>query len=168
MASIILQFGKYKGQSLEQIKKSDYEYLVWLAKADVSRQNASKEALDFLGGRARSFSSTIASQEERDALEEERRTEQSEHEAWEEKFAIKWTASGGQSIEICLDQTLSGDFGFSLSVDGKERFYAAADIKPVSNMSGIVAKIGNVGLTEERRNALRTIWRRRSEWFSPC
>lgn len=100
------------------------------------------------------------------AMEEQDRIAQSEQEAWEEKWSIKWTAQSGQRIEICLDQTLAGEFGFSLSIDGKERFYAATDIKPVSNMPGIVSKIGNVGLTEERRNALRAIWKKRSEWVS--
>jgi hypothetical protein len=167
MANITLQFGKYKGQSLEYIKKFDYEYLVWLAKAGITRQDASKEALDLLGGKAISFANRY-SEDEIQQMEEGRESEQAEREAWEEKFAIKWTASSGQLIEICLDKTLSGEYGFSLSVDGKDRFYTATDIKPVSNMPGIVAKIGNVGLTEERRNALRAIWRRRSEWFSPC
>jgi hypothetical protein len=99
-------------------------------------------------------------------LEAQDAIEQSEREAWEEKFMIQWTAKSGQSIQISLDQTLNGDFGFSLKVDGKERFYAATDIKPVSDMPGIVSKIGNVGLSEERRNALRVIWKRRSGWFS--
>jgi hypothetical protein len=114
------------------------------------------------------YVSRNTSVQEIEQMEEQDRAEQSEREQWEEKWMIRWVANSGQRIEICLDQTLNGDFGFSLSVDGKERFYAAADIKPVSNMPGIVSKIGNVGLSEERRNALRVIWKKRSEWVSCC
>ena|SRR5437899_5378021 len=105
--------------------------------------------------------------EEIEALESEEAAEQAEREAWEEKWAIKWTAKSGQRIEICLDKTLDGEFGFSLTVDSSlPKFYAATDIVPVANTAGIVSKIGNVGLSEERRNALRVMWKRRSEWFS--
>ncbi len=106
-------------------------------------------------------------EQDRIEMEEQDRIEMEEREAWEEKWMIRWVAKSGQRIEICLDQTLAGDFGFSLSVNGAlPSFYAATDIKPVASMPGIVSKIGNVGLSEERRNALRVIWKRRSEWFS--
>lgn len=110
-----------------------------------------------------------ASVAEIEAQLEQDRIGQNEREAWEEKWSINWTAKTGQYISICLDQTLAGDFGFSLSVNGGlPTFYAATDIKPVSDMPGIVSKIGRVGLSEERRNALRVIWKRRAEWVSCC
>lgn len=172
MANITLQFGVHKGKSLETIRsfKGGYDYLVWLAGANITRQNASKEAAAFLNEKRvvkQSFSNGPRfSREEIEWVEEQRRIEENEREAWEEKWMIRWTAKSGQRIEICLDQTLAGEFGFCLGIDGKERFYAATDIKPVSDMPGIVAKIGNVGISEERRNALRVMWKKRSEWVS--
>lgn len=156
MANITLQFGKYRGRSFENIVKSDREYLVWLAKADISRQNASKEALDFLGGDTRSFKASIASKEEIEAVEEQVMRDQEEYEEIRQSLQIEWVASSGQQIEIksAMDHQL-GMF-FRVSVDGKRFQYEVSDIKAcqVPNKPEIVAKLGPIGLTAERRNAL--------------
>ena len=41
----IFHLGNTRVSPLEQINALDYEYLVWLAKANIIRQNISKEAL---------------------------------------------------------------------------------------------------------------------------
>lgn len=156
MANITLQFGKYKGKSFENIVSFDREYLVWLAKADISRQNASKEALDFLGGKAQSFKASIASDDEIKALEEQRRRDREEQ---PEKLC--WSVpvpgcSASRFIEIWVD-----DGEFCVMINSQFSSYPLNAIQSceVPGSPEIVARIGNVGLTAEHHDALLSLAR---------
>lgn len=68
---------------------------------------------------------------------------------------VSWTSTSCQEIVICT--RMGGNFQtvYLVSIDGKERTYS--EIQMISDVPGIVAKVGNIGLTQEHYDALLAI-----------
>jgi hypothetical protein len=91
-------------------------------------------------------------------------------EMWNKQFRLSWESNGHSiSIELRAHNVMEYDFYFRIEIDGAKRQYRFEDIKPYSNSTHpeIVARIGQAGLSSERRNALTAMWKQRSEWFLP-
>lgn len=92
------------------------------------------------------------SDEDRREREIEERIAREEADAYAKANRLEWLSSRGQRIVVKFVFSLLCSSYFEVLVDGKSS--RAFDIVPVSNVPGIVAKVGNVGLTAERRDTL--------------
>lgn len=164
---ITLHFGKHKGKMLSQIP---LDYVLWLAEnareqhvkdashaylVESGNSDVFERSARHTGKYASAYFRTWYSEDE---LEEREQDERREDEEYLEEFdvlTLRWTAQSG--AHIVIRSTLLPDTverGFEVTVDSRTTYHAENEIVEVSNVPDIVAKIGRVGLTQERREAL--------------
>ncbi len=85
--------------------------------------------------------------DERAALAEARKYDDEEDVA-----DLEWTTSTGQSIKIFRDSN-----GFAIDIDGKMSFNNLLSDDVPANDNGIVARLGRVGLTAERKAEIEAL-----------
>jgi hypothetical protein len=162
MSDIILTFGKHKGEKLSQVPA---DYCVWLAdnayNAGVKRAARERLAIQKPVSGDRYTNAWHQFYCSEDEIEEARKldriqTQEDEEEA--EKCRLEWTTDSGHEIivQYKLDDTNPWTPTlYLICIDGKWQS-PARDILPYTNPAfpNVAAKVGNVGLTAERRDAL--------------
>jgi len=143
MGNIRLNFGGHSGKLLSECPVG---YVWWLSQQGIKRQNASEEAATYL--------ESIKTEDERNIEREERLADEiidARIEAYEAAHRLAWTSKTGHQIIVKHIE----DDEFVVSVNGYES--RAIGLVPVCNISGVVAKVGQVGLTAERYEALKAM-----------
>jgi hypothetical protein len=156
-----ITFGKHKGFTFEQVP---LDYVKWMAGEEIVRNgvNFSQAARDFVRSKGLGpghFGKPYVSPEEMEEIRfhdeiEEREAEEARA-VWEAEHMLEWVAGSGQHIRIQCVFDVSMNISYEISVDSsrQRKAYEIIDL-PKSPAPGIVAKIGNIGLTAERRDAL--------------
>ena len=150
-----ITFGKHNGKSFDQVPVS---YLQWMAEQSIQRGgvNFSAEAKAYLTHRSMDVRYTP---QEREEARESIRQEDEQAAEWEERNTLSWTMQNGKHVEIRLGVGQNA-YGlcdvYEISVDGRRiaSEYEVVDL-PQPPAPGIVARVGNIGLTAERRDTLK-------------